>query len=92
MTTMRERINNLELAEETICFAIARYSAAIHREQGKPNPDEAKIAHYEEEMRKMDDDLLGLRLDDDAGVQNAIEKYTLFLKKPRTALMGHNAA
>ena len=88
MTTMHERINNLELAQETICFAIATYAAAIHDEQQKPNPDETKIAHFTEEMFKFEDEMHALRLNDDAGVQNAIEKYTLFLKRTANGIDG----
>lgn len=84
MPTMQERLNNLELAQETIGFAIATCAEAIYREQKKANPDEKKITHYDEEMRKMEDEMSGLRLADDVGVQNAIEKYTHFLKKTAT--------
>lgn len=81
MATMQERLNNLEMAQETICFAIATYAEAIRDEQKKTAPDEKKIARFRGEMKKFDDDMHGLRLADDVGVQNAIEKYTLFLKK-----------
>ena len=84
MPTVQERLNNLELAQETIGFAIATCAEAIHREQKKANPDEKKITRYDEEMKKMEDEMEDLRLNNDAGVQNAIEKYTQFLKKTAT--------
>ena len=88
MTTMQERLNNLEMAQETICFAIATYAEAIRDEQEKPTPDEKKIARFRGEMKKFEDEMHDLRLNDDVGVQNAIEKYTLFLKKTANGIDG----
>lgn len=86
MTTMQERLNNFEMAQETICFAQAIYTGLIYQEKRKPAPDEAKIALWDKKYNDADDELRGLRLDDDAGIQAVTEKYTVIIRENKDGI------
>lgn len=86
MTTVQERLNNFEMAQETICSAQAIYTSLFWQEKGKPSPDEAKLALWDKKYNDADDELRNLRFDDDAGIQNAIEKYTAIIRELKQAI------
>ncbi|ENO90942.1 hypothetical protein C662_18668 [Thauera sp. 28] len=78
--TMRERLNRYEIAQETIGFMMAMRTEAIHDEAKKATPDAAKIAQWEAEFTRYDDELYGLRLHDDEAIQRVLDEYCPIVK------------
>jgi hypothetical protein len=71
----QERLNLYEIAQETIGFMMAMRTEAIHDEKKKAAPDTAKIAQWNQEFDQLDDELYGLRLNDDAAIQRVLDEY-----------------
>ena len=78
--TMRERLNRYEIAQETIGFMMAMRTEAIHDEAKKATPDAAKIAQWEAEFTRYDDELYGVRLHDDEAIQRVLDEYCPIVK------------
>lgn len=79
-STYQERLNLYEIAQETVGFMMAMRTEAIHDEQKKEQPDTAKIAQWHKEFDKLDGELYGLRLDDDAAIQRVLDEYCPIVK------------
>ena len=78
--TMRERLNRYEIAQETIGFMMAMRTEAIHDEAKKAAPDTAKIAQWEAEFTRYDDELYSLGLHDDAAINRVLAEYCPIVK------------
>jgi hypothetical protein len=76
----QERLNLYEIAQETIGFMMAMRTEAIYDEKKKAAPDTAKIAQWNQEFDQLDNELYGLRLDDDAGIQRVLDEYCPIVK------------
>ncbi|SMB33147.1 protein of unknown function (plasmid) [Sterolibacterium denitrificans] len=78
--TTRDRLNRYEIAQETIGFMMAMRTEAIHDEEKKAVPDTAKIAQWNMEFERLDDELYGLRLHDDEAIQRVLDEYCPIVK------------
>ncbi len=78
--TYQERLNLYEIAQETVGFMMAMRTEAIYDEKKKEQPDAAKIAQWNKEFDKLDDELYGLRLDDDEAIQRVLNEYCPIVK------------
>ena len=76
----QERLNLYEIAQETIGFMMGMRTEAIHDEKKKAQPDAAKIAQWNQEFDQLDDELHGLRLNDDAAIQRVLDEYCPIVK------------
>ncbi|WP_045761491.1 hypothetical protein [Xanthomonas albilineans] len=75
MTWTDDQLADYETALETIGNAIAVASRDISKEREKSRPDVRRIDELPELQKRLSDERLSLRIDDDAAVQEAIETY-----------------
>lgn len=78
--TTRDRLNRYEIAQETIGFMMAMRTEVIHDEEKKAAPDAVKIAQWNTEFKRLDDELYGLRLHDDEAIQRVLDEYCPIVK------------
>jgi len=73
--TTTQRLARLETAQELLCFLMASYAEKIHVENKSAHPDAAKIAQWEVERKNLFNLEDGLRLDDQAAIEQVIKEY-----------------
>lgn len=65
---------DLECAQDTFCFIISCYMAAIYKE--KTSPDQQKIAKLEQEAHRLEDELEALSFASYEAILRTREKYS----------------
>jgi len=73
--TTTQRLARFETAQEILVFLMASYSEKIYSEGKKPFPDTSKIAQWNAERKALFNLEDGLRLDDQAVIEQVISDY-----------------
>ena len=75
-----QRLISFEIAQDTLCFMMARLTALIDQENKKASPNTEVIAQWEKEFDKLHDELHSLRMSDDAEFERIAQEYSPILK------------
>lgn len=93
MTTMQERLNDFEVAQEMLELVMASCTRKIHDEKKCEPVNTAKIAQLECEFDLLEDEFRGLHYDDAESIARVLAKYTPIASKivaRRKAVNGNN--
>lgn len=71
----QERLNRYETAQETIGLMLAILTEEIQHEKQKAAPDANKLARLNADSERLDGELYGLRMDDEAAIQFVLDQY-----------------
>lgn len=87
-----QRLISFEIAQDTLCFMMARLTALIDQEKKKAAPGTEVIAQWEKEFDKLHDELHSLRMSDDAEFQRIAQEYSPILKADYERHRAENSA
>ncbi|MDR0274045.1 MAG: hypothetical protein LBI48_01650 [Burkholderiaceae bacterium] len=81
--TYQERLDRFETAQEGICMMMAKHTRWIHEEQAKADPDPIKIAQWDAECTRLNEEMDAMGFDDDAAIDHVFQTYGPILRAAR---------
>ena len=87
-----QRLISFEIAQDTLCFMMARLTALTDQEEKKAAPSSELIAQWRKEFDKLHDELYYLRMSDDAEFQRIAQEYSPILKADYERRSAENSA